>query len=166
MKKQFRTLLVLFLFACPGKAFSQNYQTAAGLKFYPGALTVKHFIKQNAALEGLLYAWSYGLRITALYEYHAPIKEASGLQWYAGGGIHFGAWNDRWRDRYDTYYSNNPYRSGYVGLDGVLGLDYKIKDAPLNLSLDWQPSFNFGDGPGNYGFYSGLGGLAIRYTFK
>ena len=27
-----------------------------------------------------------------------------------------------------------------IGVDGVLGLDYKISGAPINVSLDWQPS--------------------------
>jgi hypothetical protein len=37
------------------------------------------------------------------------------------------------------------YRGGAVGIDGVLGLDYKFNGAPINMSLDWQPSFEFGD---------------------
>ena len=49
-----------------------------------------------------------------------------------------------------------------VGVDGVIGLDYKFRGAPINLSLDWQPSFEFGD---NRGFVSSWGGLGIRYTF-
>ncbi len=48
-------------------------------------------------------------------------------------------------------------------MDGVLGLDYKIKGAPINVSIDWQPSINFV----GYGrFESGWGGLGIRYTLK
>jgi hypothetical protein len=59
---------------------------------------------------------------------------------------------------------NNKYYLGksYFGLDGVLGLDYKIRTAPINLSLDWQPSFEFGDGAG---FSGNWGGLAVRYVF-
>lgn len=143
-----------------------SYKTAAGVKFYPGAITVKHFIKNKEALEGLAYFWSHGFRITGLYEFHGPINGAPGLKWYAGPGAHIGAWNARWRDEYRDYY-NRQYSRTYVGIDGVLGLDYKINGAPINLSLDWQPSFNLGNGPGEYyGFYSGFGGLGIRYTFK
>jgi hypothetical protein len=50
-----------------------------------------------------------------------------------------------------------------VGVDGILGLDYKLKNAPLNFSLDWQPSFNF---VGSSYFESGWAGLGIRYTLK
>ncbi|MGC4099700.1 hypothetical protein [Ferruginibacter sp.] len=49
-----------------------------------------------------------------------------------------------------------------VGVDGVIGLDYKLHKAPVNFSLDWQPSFEFGD---YGGFVGGWGGLGIRYTF-
>ena len=50
----------------------------------------------------------------------------------------------------------------FAGVDGVLGLDYKFNGAPINMSLDWQPSFEFGT---NRGFYGNWGGLGIRYTF-
>jgi hypothetical protein len=33
----------------------------------------------------------------------------------------------------------------------------------LNLSLDWQPSFDFG---GNSGFNGGFGGLGVRYVLR
>lgn len=140
----------------------RTYKTALGVKFGDGgAITLKHFVKPNAALEGIGYFWRYGTRITGLYEFHGDINGAPGLKWYVGPGAHVGFWNTRWKDRYGYGYSGS-----YFGLDGVLGLDYKFNGAPINMSLDWQPSFNFGDGPDRYyGFYAGWGGLSIRYTF-
>jgi hypothetical protein len=134
-----------------------SYKTALGAKFYPGAISVKHFVKPARAIEGLGYISNEGFRITGLYELHFPITGAEGLAWYVGGGAHIGAWNDNWRNRYPTRNS-----SIALGVDGVLGLDYKIKGAPLNLSFDWQPSFNL---IGYTYFEGGWGGLAIRYTF-
>ena len=29
-----------------------------------------------------------------------------------------------------------------IGVDGVLGLDYKVKGAPIDVSLDWRPLFS------------------------
>ena len=74
-----------------------------------------------------------------------------------GPGAHIQFWNDDWR-------RNNPNDDDGVaiGIDGVLGLDYKIGGAPINLSLDWQPSFNF---VGKTYFEGGWGGFAIRFTF-
>lgn len=130
---------------------SSSYKTSLGVKFYPGAITVKHFIQPNRALEGIGYFWERGTRITGLYEIHGDINNARGLKWYIGPGAHIG------------FYNNKHFGGAtVVGIDGVLGLDYKFYEAPINLSLDWQPSFEFGDYDG---FSGNWGGLAIRYTF-
>jgi hypothetical protein len=94
-----------------------------------------------------------------LYEFHYDIEGAPGLKWYIGPGAHLGFYNDRY---YDRRYYNGDGSGSYVGLDGVLGLDYKFDQAPINLSLDWQPSFEFGV---NRGFIGSWGGLGVRYTF-
>ncbi|MEO0066415.1 MAG: hypothetical protein RI983_1741 [Bacteroidota bacterium] len=153
--------MVLALAFTTSLAHAQNngssYQTALGVKMYPGAISVKHFTQKGRALEGLGYLSNDGFRLTGLYELHFPIEGAEGLQWYVGGGGHIGVWSDNWKSRY-------PGRADRIaiGVDGILGLDYKIKGAPLNLSFDWQPSFNF---IGYNYFEGGWGGLAIRYTF-
>lgn len=129
---------------------STSYQTALGVKFYPGAITLKHFVNKEAALEGLGYFWDRGFRITGLYEIHGNINGAPGLKWYIGPGAHVGFYNNKWGG------------GSSFGVDGVLGLDYKINTAPIDLAIDWQPSFEFGDGRG---FTGNWGGLSIRYTF-
>jgi hypothetical protein len=134
-----------------------DYTTAVGVKLYPGAVTVKHFIQKNKAIEGLGYISADGFRITGLYELHYPLGNTEGLQWYIGAGGHLGIWSDNWKNRYPTRNQGLA-----LGVDGVLGVDYKIKGAPLNLSFDWQPSFNL---IGHNYFEGGWGGLAVRYTF-
>ncbi len=157
-----RFILTAFLFlGVLGIANAQNtgstYKTALGIKFYPGGITLKSFIKPDVALEGIGYFYSDGFRITGLYEFHGDITGVNGLKWYVGPGAHIGFWNDTWKTKY-------PDRNGgaAIGIDGVLGLDYKFTGAPINMSLDWQPSFNF---VGYNYFEGGWGGLAIRYTF-
>lgn len=138
-------------------AMGSSYKTAIGVKVYPGAISAKTFIKDDVALEGLLYFWNYGTRITGLYEIHGNINGVDGLKYYLGPGAHLGFWNNSWKDHY-------PGRSDGVmfGVDGVIGLDYKITGAPINVSLDWQPSFNF---VGYNYFEGGWGGLGVRYAF-
>ncbi len=159
MKKIILAAVILAAFGI--KATAQNngntYKTAVGIKFYPSALSVKGFIAPNKAIEGLGYFYSDGFRLTGLYEIHGDIEGAAGLKWYVGPGAHIAVWNDSWK-------KENPDRNSGVaiGIDGVLGLDYKFKGAPINMSLDWQPSFNF---VGYNYFEGGWGGLAIRYTF-
>lgn len=136
---------------------SSSYTTAVGIKVYPGALSIKHFTNDNTAIEGLGYFWQYGFRATGLYEIHGDISGAQGLKWYVGPGAHVGFYNTKWT----TDYANRS--SGVaIGVDGVLGLDYKVQGAPFNVSFDWQPSFNL---IGYNYFEGGWGGLAVRYTF-
>ena len=134
-----------------------DYKTALGLKVYPGAVSVKHFISPNTAIEGLGYISSDGFRLAGLYELHYDISSVEGLKWYVGGGGHVGIWSDSWKAQH-----LGSHAALAIGIDGVLGLDYKIKGAPLNLSFDWQPSFNI---IGYSYFEGGWGGLGVRYTF-
>ncbi len=141
-----------FLFSSQQASAQSGYQTALWVKVWDGGgISLKHFTGGNNAIEGIGYFWRQGFRITGLYEIHGPINGASGLQWYIGPGAHVGFYNSR--------YGN----ASFIGIDGVLGLDYKFNGAPINISLDWQPSFEFGD---NRGFVGNWGGLGIRYTLK
>src|ERR1700760_45821 len=136
-----KTLIILFVLSCfvAGKVSAQsmgsNYETAVGIKFWPGALSVKHFFSENNAGEGLLNFWDGGFRFTGLYELHGDINGAPGLKWYIGPGAHIG-----WYNGYAAhgYYYNSGDLS--LGVDGVLGLDYKISGAPIDISADIQPS--------------------------
>src|SRR5688572_10911387 len=154
------SLAVLLFFGTWAQSRStqgNSYQTASGVKVWDGAgITLKHFMNQNA-IEAIGYFYRRGFRLTGLYEIHGPIAGAQGLKWYIGPGAHIGFYNSR-------YYDNPYYDDNYVviGIDGVLGLDYKFNGAPINMSLDWQPSFEFAQG---LGFSGSWGGLGIRYTF-
>jgi hypothetical protein len=130
-----------------------HYGTAVGLKVYPAAVSLKHFIKDDAAIEILGYIWNKGTRVTALYEIHKDLKVVDGLQWYFGPGVHVGF--------YGTKYGGG---TG-IGIDGVLGLDYKFDNQPINISVDWQPAFEFGNYAGN-GFSGNWGGIGIRYVLR
>ena len=143
------------------QSLGSSYKTALGVKFWPGAVTVKHFVKNNRALEGLGYFWEHGFRFTGLYEFHGDFNGAPGLKWYAGPGFHAGVYNHGWhRHKHDEEYYYEDGR-GSFGVDGILGLDYKFKGAPINMSLDIQPYVEFVDHP-----YMDLwGGVAVRYTF-
>jgi hypothetical protein len=152
-------LILTVIFATNARAQStgSDYRTAIGVKVYPGAITLKHFTSDRVALEGLLSFWRYGFRFTGLYEFHADINGAPGLKWYVGPGAHLGFYNDKWGNR---FIDDDDERLD-LGVDGVIGLDYKIQGAPLNLSLDWQPSFTILSDPE----FRSWGGLGVSFTF-
>ncbi len=155
--------MILLAAFCSTQVHGQNvetgstYETAAGFKYYPASVTIKSFVNQTAAVEGLVSFWDYGIRFTGLYEFYKDINTVEGLKWYVGPGVHFGFWNNHWSAKY-------PDRDDgiMIGVGGVIGLDYKIKNIPVNLSLDWQPSLTF---VGYNYFEAGWGGIAVRYAF-
>jgi len=161
MKKIIPLLSLITLLTVTSRTQAQSmgseYRTALGVKFWPGGLTIKHFIRDNRALEGVAYFWGHGFRFTGLYEIHGDINGAPGLKWYVGPGAHIGVYNEYWH-RDDHYYDDG---DASFGVDGVLGLDYKIKGAPIALSLDINPYVEFLNGA----YVDVWGGLGIKFTF-
>ena len=76
------------------------------------------------------------------------------LSWFVGPGAHLGFWKSEFKDTYGSQID--------LGVDGIIGLDYKFKNAPINVSADWQPAVTL---IGSAGFTPAFGGVAIRYTF-
>jgi hypothetical protein len=150
----------LFLFCLISISKGQDYNTGIGLRGgVDYGLTVKHFISENSALEFLLASRWRGFVVTGLYEVHNQIGNVDRFKWFFGFGAHIGFWNgdytqDSW-GRPGTDYT-------VVGIDGILGLEYSFKEAPINLSLDWKPALNF---IGYSGFWADESALSIRYIF-
>ena len=154
MKKICLLAILLIAFSqqkLSAQALGNTYKTAVGVKFYPLGVSLKTFIRSDAALDFIGYFYDRGTRITGLYEYHGKITDAGNLKFYIGPGAHVGLYN------------KNFFAGGTsVGIDGVVGLDFKFPSLPIDLSIDWQPSYEFG----NYdGFISNSGGIGIRFTF-
>ncbi len=156
-KTLFVLSIVTLLFST--RSFAQaegsSYQTAIGVKFWPGALSVKHFVADDRALEGLLNFWDGGFRLTGLSEIHGDISGAEGLRWYVGPGAHLGWFNGY---AYHDYY----YSSGAVsiGIDGIAGLEYKFPGAPIAVSADINPFLEL-----NHPYLGVFGGLGVKYCW-
>jgi hypothetical protein len=150
MKKIILTLSLAICFVAVINA--QDYKTGIGLRSgYYNGITVKHFISSKAAIEGLVYFRWAGTAVTGLYEIHSQAFKVERLNWYYGGGAHVGFYGSSYGGGSGTF----------IGLDGILGLEYNFKEVPINLSLDWKPAFDFG-----YSHFFGDGGaLSIRYIF-
>jgi hypothetical protein len=138
--------------------YTSPYKIPIGFKLNPGAISYRSFYTRNKAVEGIGFISLDGFQLTILNEKFTPFANAENLTWYMGYGGHFNLWSER-------YKLNNPSKSAgvAVGIDGMLGLDYKLKNTPINLSVDIQPAFNF---VGASYFDLGWGGIGIRYTIK
>ena len=97
------------------------------------------------AIEGIL-SFGDGTAICALYEIHKPINAVENLQWFIGAGGYVG-------------FNNS---SSNLGAAGIVGLDYKFINVPLNISLDWKPELNI---ISKVGFEASGVGFSARFTF-
>ncbi|MBK8721012.1 MAG: hypothetical protein IPL95_01635 [Saprospiraceae bacterium] len=145
---------------------AQDYKSAIGLRLgIPLSVSYKHFINDRGAIEATVGYKNYSgfasyFSVTAAYQYHNDISSVSGLKWYYGGGAGVNVWT------YDPIYKALGVNtsSTTISIFGQLGLDYKFADYPVNLSLDWAPTFIVGSSYIN-GFGAGYGALSARYTF-
>lgn len=137
-------------------ANAQSYENAIGIRVgsYNG-VNFKTFVNNNKALDFNLAVRSNDnfkrFMLTGLYEVHNPINGAPGLLWYYGGGASIG-----------SYKVKNYDGELFLSADGVLGLDYKFDEIPLNLAIDWRPRLALAP---DTDFGTGDVGLAIRFTF-
>lgn len=152
MKIKFAGLIFLTFISLQKAQAQYDRASALGIKAYPGAVTFKQYLGNGDAFEALAYFWK-GARVTGLYEIQYRIEGVKGLSWYIGPGAHLSI--------YDPAYFKGKV---FAGIDGVLGLDLRFQEIPFNISLDWQPSLDFGEGSSN--FEAGFGGLSIRYIFN
>lgn len=158
MKKLIFTLIATAALFTAGMSTSkaQDYKHAIGGRFgSANGVSFKTGLSKGAMLELIgnfrsTKGASY-FNITGLYEVYNPISGADGLNWFYGGGASIGSYKVKGFDG-DVYLSAN----------GVLGLDYKFKEAPINLSLDWIPALQLTP---DTGFWGGDIGLGVRFTF-
>ena len=88
-----------------------------------------------------------------------------GLNWYYGGGGHLAAHNRYYYRPHPVYYERRYYRSGDlgIGVDGIVGLEYKIPPIPIAISLDLKPFIEVTTG--GSAFFSLDPGLGIKVAF-
>lgn len=148
MKKTGIILSLLLLTACVARA--QDYKAALGIRFSSKAalinnsVSLKYFFSPAVAAEAL-FSFGDPLALGILVEKHKPFP-GDHFKFFYGGGAYAGF--------------AGPRRGG---LQGVLGLDYKISSFPFNLSLDWKPELTF---TREFSFEPAALGLSARFTLK
>jgi hypothetical protein len=161
MKKIIVSLLFVSAICFATTASAQDYKTALGVRLSNTApmvnnsITLKHFLNEKVAVEAL-FSFGDPLALGALFEIHKPLS-SSGIQWYYGGGGYIA-----FVKTFNTTKNRDETNTNFGG-QGVIGLDYKFVNIPLNLSLDWKPELNI---IGDINFEPAAIGFSARFTFK
>jgi hypothetical protein len=146
----FLCLIVAGLVSSP-QVSAQDYRFAVGVRLsnatptLNNSITGKYFITERSAIEGLV---SFGNRfgVGGLLEIYKPFS-AQGLSWFYGGGAYVGFEDG------DTY----------LGPTGIVGLDYKFANVPLNISIDWKPELDIIP---DINFVPDAIALSVRFTIR
>ena len=154
-----RATLLFFMACCMSLVgYTQDYNTGIGVRGgYFNGLTIKHFLGNKAAFEGIISSRWRGLQVTGLYEIHNEAFNTSRLKWYYGVGGHIGFW-----DGNRTKWGDNGTNYTVIGIDGILGMEYSFNEIPFNLGIDWKPSLNL---VGYSGYWGDGGAISLRYIF-
>jgi hypothetical protein len=173
MKKISGILIVIALALLITSAKAQENLKQAGFRFgNTTGFTGRIITEDNFAFEGILGFRNGGTQIYGLFESRRllDLNRVENMFLYFGGGAHIGfvRWNeyDQNYDPYHNYYDDNYYwhYGAAFGLDGIIGMEYVFKSAPISLAADFKPFFelygpfllrvNFWD----FGFH-------VRYNF-
>ena len=165
MKKVTFVLLVLI---CSFSAFSQRakkpnpYHFGIGAAFYPAlkepyAVDFKFYTKGGHSLEFIGYNLETAYRVTALFNPYFPISRDGSLRMVVGPGVHVGVWKKEFKT---NSYTTNPI----VGVDGILGMEYRIPKVPLSFQIHFQPSADLA-GNNEYYYDKKWAGAVVRFVF-
>ena len=131
-------------------ANAQDYKAAIGVRFSSKAalvnnsVSLKYFFTEKTAVEGLV-TFNNPFALGLLVEQHKPLA-VNNFKYFYGAGF-YGAFSGTRR----------------VGLQGVVGLDYKLPNIPLNFSIDWKPELTFTK---EFSFEPQTLGVSARFTLR
>lgn len=144
MKKILVVVLSVLAFAAVASAQPRALGVRAG---YGGELSYQHYAGSNFVEADLGFLAGNGFYVTGIYDF--VLGEAGPFNFYAGPGAQLGFYD---------YGDDSGFNAAIVG---QLGMEFQIPSAPINISLDWRPAFNF--------CYGGFGwngfALGLRYRF-
>lgn len=146
--------LSLFLLAIVLMAFVTYSPRAHGQQGYYNTMvgirggtslggSIKRFVTDNSAVELMVFNRWKGWNAALLYERHMDIREFRGMEWYLGGGAHYGIWREPKAEPPWVYKGSEDYKA--YGVDAIVGLEYNFYNTNVYLSLDWKPAYNFVD---------------------
>lgn len=151
MKRISICFLIVFIFFSATQVSAQDYRFGVGIRLsnatptLNNSITGRYFVTEKSAIEGIV---SFGNRfgIGGLLEIYKPFS-VEGLSWFYGGGAYVGFEDG------DTY----------LGPTGIIGMDYKFANVPLNISLDWKPELDIIP---DINFVHDAFALSVRFTIK
>ncbi len=169
MKKLIVLLLLICLFAAGVQSQDHRHVLGARIGLSTG-LTYEYRVDPFRAYKGMMSFREGGVQLMGMIQSCRPlyVNFTDKLYYYAGLGAHIGF--TRFQPR--RSFLANPFRFNYayghfapvIGLDAMLGIEYRIDRLPLIFALDAKPFFElFGQNIFRLSPFDI--GLSIKFTF-
>ena len=165
MRNLYIIILLLFMSSA---AFSQFYANEVGLRGgYSGGITFRVNLEENLSYEGQLSYRDNGAIFTMIRQQHQEMgmDPLGNWEFIYGFGVHAGFY---FTDSYkifcrEIYYGREIF-TPVIGMDGYVGIDYRLADLPMSFGMSFQPHMEislkqvFGINLWDFGFHA-------RYMF-
>ncbi len=162
--KKTSVLLMLLLISAIAQA---QYKYAVGVRSggTSGITLKKNF--ERTAIEGIIGFWNDGLSVTALWETRKIAFDEPHLYWYYGIGGHVSVYGEEFKGNGGASWYRHPHKKDQgdlgVGIDGIVGFEYKIPPIPFVISVDLKPNFEAISGGGLFFWIDP--GVGIKIAF-
>lgn len=143
-----RQFIIAFIFFCGiSMVFAQEYEKAVGLRGgLTSGITYKKFLNDIKAMEAIISFRDNGLQVTALREYHqiSFLEYGDGFYFIQGYGGHLGfLFADEFNFLFTTVEYQEKRFSPVLGIDGYIGIEYRVQDIPVIGGIDYKPFMEF-----------------------
>jgi hypothetical protein len=168
MLREMKKVLLITGLILAGSANAQNYTRDAGMRlgdFF--TLTYRQYMDEDQALEGMMSFGHGGMTFTVLKEFFEPRLShlSENLFFQYGFGAHVGFRNmDHYRVLNRTYELDDWTLTPLLGIDGIVGLEYRFPDLPVLIGLDFKPYFEYSITQ-IFGIYLTSFGISMKYRF-
>jgi hypothetical protein len=135
-------IIILLLYLSPA-AYSQFYHKELGIRAgYSGGITFRVNLAEDLSYEGQLSYRDQGAIFTMIRQKHMEIgmDRLGNWEFLYGFGAHAGFYfTDSYRILYREVYFGREILTPVIGMDGYVGIDYRLVDLPMSFGVSFQP---------------------------
>jgi hypothetical protein len=163
-----RRILLFIAILVSGKVCAQNYTRDAGFRagtFF--TIAYRQHIEEDQAFEAMVSIGRRGTTVTILKEHFQPAlgRISGNLYFQYGYGAHTGFRSiNHYKVLYRTYVLDEYRFTPLLGLDGLIGIEYRFPYLPIIAGIDMKPYFEYSTIQ-IFSLYLNNIGFSIKYRF-
>jgi hypothetical protein len=139
--------IIILIFIAIQYNIGQEYKYSIGLRGgSTSGISFRQYRNDASGYGGIVSFYDNGFKITFLKEHYSNshYSYSSHLYFTKGLGGHAGFVNtDHFTLFGDTYHYDEKVASPVMGIDGLLGMEYRLAVFPLIFGINWKPFFEF-----------------------